>query len=71
MSGKKPVDNLKKVVAHLLLSDRMLALICLNIVVFSLMTFYVVWLLQPYWQMQGMELGWFGVLWAAQSFLCR
>jgi len=34
-----------------------------------LMTFYVVWMLQPYWGDQGVPLTAFGLLWAAQSFL--
>lgn len=45
MESSKPIDNLKRVVAHLVFEDRMLRLICVNITFFSLATFYVVWLL--------------------------
>lgn len=69
MEHTKPLGNLRKIVEHLLLSDRLLMLVVVNIIFFSLATFYVVWLLQPYWRDQGIGLGWFGVLWAAQSFL--
>ena len=69
MEGNQPVENLKKVVGHLFLEDKLLRLICLNITFFSLSTFYVVWLLQPYWSDLGVPLTMFGVLWAAQSFL--
>ena len=41
----------------------------MNTTLFSLATFYVVWMLQPYWAEQGIPLIYFGVLWAAQSFV--
>ncbi len=69
MAANKPLDNLWKVLEHMVLEDRMLRLICLNITFSSLMTFYVVWLLQPYWQDLGVPMTMFGFLWAAQSFL--
>jgi MFS family permease len=69
MEMGQPIVNLKRVVAHLFFEDKLLRLICLNITFFSLSTFYVVWLLQPYWRDLGVPLTLFGVLWAAQSFL--
>ncbi len=36
-----------------------------NMVAWGLATFIAVWLLQPYWQEQGIGLRWFGALWAA------
>ena len=36
-----------------------------NWVVWGLSTFIAVWLLQPYWQAQGVAIRWFGLLWAA------
>ncbi len=36
-----------------------------NWVVWGLSTFIAVWLLQPYWQAQGVGIRWFGLLWAA------
>ena len=69
MQRHTPVSNLKEVIRHLLMEDRLLRLTCINITFFSLATCYVVWLLQPYWIGAGASLGWLGVLWAAQSFL--
>lgn len=61
--------NLRKIVSHMLLGDRLLRLVCFGITLFGLMTFLVVWMMQPYWQAQGVPLTTFGLLWAAQSFL--
>ena len=69
MEASQPLGNLKRVVGHLFFKDKLLRLICLNITFFSLSTFYVVWLLQPYWRDLGIPMTMFGVLWAAQSFL--
>ncbi len=69
MEPAKPVHNLSRVIRHLFVNDRLLRLICMNITFFSLATFYVVWMLQPYWLDQGVPLAAFGLLWAAQSFL--
>ena len=44
--------------------DRTRLLVFANMVVWGLSTFIAVWLLQPYWQAQGVGLRWFGVLWA-------
>jgi MFS family permease len=44
--------------------DRTRRLVFANMIVWSLSTFLAVWLLQPYWQEQGIGLRWFGVLWA-------
>ena len=63
------MGNLTRIVRHLFVEDRLLRMICLSITLFGLMTFYVVWMLQPYWQDQGVSLTMFGLLWAAQSFL--
>lgn len=69
MDGNAHLGNLKRVVGHLFFDDRLLRMICLSITLFGLMTFYVVWMLQPYWAEQGVPLTAFGILWAAQSFL--
>ncbi|MFT7685232.1 MAG: MFS family permease [Candidatus Azotimanducaceae bacterium] len=69
MKSNKHLENMKEVVQHLFFQDRLLRLICLNITFFSLGTFYVVWMLQPYWQEQGVPLIYFGALWAAFSVL--
>lgn len=69
MVENRIIGNMKLVVSHLFYEDKLLKLICLSITFFSLSTFYAVWLFQTYWSDQEIELGWFGVLWAAQSFV--
>jgi MFS family permease len=63
------IGNLKKVLSFLYVDDRLLRLICMNITFFGLATFYVIWMLQPYWRDQDVPFALFGVLWAAQSFV--
>ena len=43
--------------------DRRRLLVFLNMTTWGLSTFIAVWLLQPYWQAQGVALRWFGLLW--------
>ncbi len=69
MDEGQHVGNLKRVIRHLYFDNRLLRRICLSTTMFGLMTFYVVWMLQPYWQDQGIPLTAFGLLWAAQCFL--
>ncbi|MDZ7686513.1 MAG: MFS transporter [Gammaproteobacteria bacterium] len=69
MEQGQHIGNLRRVVRFLYIDSRLLREICLAITLFGLMTFYVVWMLQPYWQEQGIPLTAFGLLWAAQSFL--
>ena len=47
--------------------DRTRRLVSANMIVWSLSTFVAVWLLQPYWQEQGVGLRWFGTLWAGDA----
>tara|TARA_R110002072_G_scaffold3830_8_gene27436 strand:+ start:29918 stop:31132 length:1215 start_codon:yes stop_codon:yes gene_type:complete len=69
MQSNQAMVNLKGVVRFLYFGDDLLRLICLNTTLFGLATFYVVWMLQPYWQEQGIPISYFGLLWAAQSFV--
>jgi len=68
MRSNQHLANLRLIVRHMYLNDRLLRLICVNITLFGLATFYVVWMLQPYWRDQQVPLTAFGILWAAQSF---
>ena len=69
MTHEHPITNLKGIVRFLYFGDSLLRLICLNTTFFGLATFYVVWMLQPYWQAEGVPLSYFGLLWAAMSFV--
>ncbi|TDI89953.1 MAG: MFS transporter [Chloroflexi bacterium] len=64
LSRESHAANLSLIVRHLLRDDRLLRLIFLTYCVWSLTTFYAVWMLQKLWQQQGIDLLWFGYLWA-------
>lgn len=55
------------ILRHLLIEDPVLRQIVIAIPLYSLATFHVAWLVQPYWEAQGLSLAWFGLLWFAQS----
>ena len=59
--------QISEILRHLLLRDPVLRQIVLAIPLYSLATFHVAWLVQPYWESQGLSLAVFGVLWFAQS----
>ncbi len=58
------VGNMREIVTHLLNSGPVLRLTFAALSIWSLTTFYAVWLLQKLWQQQGVELSQFGYLWA-------
>jgi MFS family permease len=58
------LGNMRQIVAHLLRSGPVLRLTFLALTIWSLTTFYAVWLLQKLWQDQGIDLAHFGYLWA-------
>jgi len=64
LDGTDHVGNMRMIVAHLLKSGPVLRLTFLALTVWSLTTFYAVWLLQKLWQEQGVSLASFGYLWA-------
>ena len=68
MSATRPGANLLRILKYLFLEDRLLRLTTLAITFYGLVTFYVVWLIQPYWENYGIPLAMFGVLWALSSF---
>ena len=59
--------RIMKILRHLFRSDPMLRQIIIAIPIYSLATFNVIWLIQPYWETQGLSLAIFGVLWCVQS----
>jgi hypothetical protein len=63
MSRTRHRDNFREVLTHIFTADPVLRLTFLNYVIWSLSTFYAVWLLQKYWELNGIPLAFFGVLW--------
>lgn len=59
--------KLLDILRHLLVQDPVLRQIVIAIPLYSLATFLVAWLVQPYWEEQGLSLALFGLLWFAQS----
>jgi MFS family permease len=57
------------ILKHLLLQDPVLRQIVIAIPLYSLATFHVAWLVQPYWEAQGLSLAIFGLLWFSQSLV--
>lgn len=57
-------DYFKKSVSHVLADGALKKMIFLNLVTWNLSTFFVVWVLQRYWQERGISLVYFGCLWA-------
>jgi MFS family permease len=64
LDGTDHVANMRMITAHLLKSGPVLRLTFLALTIWSLTTFYAVWLLQKLWQEQGVSLANFGYLWA-------
>ncbi|MFK7865051.1 MAG: MFS transporter [Pseudohongiellaceae bacterium] len=55
------------ILRHMLVGDPLLRKLVLAIPLYNLMTFHVAWLIQPFWESQGMPLALFGGLWCMQS----
>ena len=69
LGNESHIANMVRVVRHLLADDRVLRWIFLGLCVWSLTTFYVVWLLPKLWEQQGIALAHFGYLWGGLSLL--
>ena len=64
--GAEPARALRvrEVFAHLLVNGAVLRLTLLALSLWGLTTFYAVWVLQRYWELNGVSFLWFGWLWA-------
>jgi MFS family permease len=63
------LDNMVRICRYVLGNGHVLRLTFLALCIWSLTTFYAVWLLQQLWQEQGIELATFGYLWAGLTVL--
>ena len=66
-----PVVDMRivSILRHLWSSDPVLRQVVIAIPLYSLITFHVAWLVQPYWESQGVSLAMFGLLWCSQSLV--
>ena len=69
MSNQSHAQNFKRVIAVIWNQSQGMRLIFLNLVVWGLATFFMVWVFQDYWQNEGVALKYFGYLWAAYNFI--
>jgi MFS family permease len=56
-------ENIKEVIKYIFQDDKFLRVIFINMVVWSLSTFFAVWIIQKYWQDQNIALEHLGYLW--------
>ncbi len=63
------VGNMLDICRALLQRSKLLRLIVLALCIWSLTTFYAVWLLQKIWESQGIDLAYFGYLWAVLTVI--
>jgi len=63
------VGNMAEICRMLLTRSRLLRLIVLALSIWSLTTFFAVWLIQKIWENQGIELVHFGYLWAGLTVI--
>ena len=71
---KKPQETSERIqisaiLRHLFMTDPVLRNVVIAIPLYSLATFHVAWLMQPYWETQGISLTMFGLLWFSQSLV--
>ena len=59
--------RISAILRHLLINDPVLRQIVIATPLYNLAIFQVAWLVQPYWEAQGLSLALFGVLWCLQS----
>lgn len=60
-------QNMWRICRYLVGHSRVMVLILLALCIWSLTTFYAVWLLQKLWALQGLDISHFGYLWAILS----
>jgi MFS family permease len=63
------LHHMTHICRHLMTHSSVLRLTFLALCIWSLTTFYAVWLIQQLWQEQNIDLKWFGYLWAALTAL--
>jgi predicted MFS family arabinose efflux permease len=61
------LQNMWRICRYLVGHSRVMVLVLLTLCIWSLTTFYAVWLLQKLWELQGVDISHFGYLWAVLS----
>lgn len=69
MSSKSHGKNFKIIIRRMFVKDRVLRMSVINQTLYGMATFIAVWIYQKYWQDIGIELKFFGLIWAAYNFV--
>ena len=68
-SAEHPWKNVLRIVKYALHGHQEIKWLILYGAIMATLTHTMVWLTQPYYQLVGVPIAWFGVLWAAQLFI--
>lgn len=66
---KNHLENVKDILKFIFSHDKMVTLIFCNIIIWSLATYFAVWIHQKYWQEQQIDIKNFGLLWASFNLI--
>ncbi len=67
MDKKKHKDNFKYILKSMFGQSRLLTLVVLNIIFYSISSLFAVWMFQKYWQEIHIPIAYFGYLWALSN----
>lgn len=68
LSSSKHFDNFKYIYSTLFKDSKILKAIGLNMAMYGVATLLAVWLFQNFWKDQGIDIFYFGLIWAALNF---
>ncbi len=69
LDGESHLGNVATILRYLMGHSRVLRLVLAALSIWSLTTFYAVWLLQKLWELQGIDLAHFGWLWGGLTLI--
>ena len=69
LDSESHLANMAQIMSYLMGHSSVLRLVFLALSIWSLTTFYAVWLLQKLWELQGIDLAHFGWLWGGLTLL--
>ena len=69
MAGEGHMANMARILRYLVTHSRVLRLVIAALSIWSLTTFYAVWLIQKVWEAQEIDLAHFGWLWGGLTLL--
>ncbi len=67
MNQDSHFTNIKFIFQHLFKEDKLISLIFINLIIWSISTFLAVWIFQKYWIGENISIKFFGLLWASYN----